>query len=75
AEVKEVELFFDQIGIDPYEIKPEPEVIDQHAGKKKEWWEFWEGVEDMSEDQLKEAILKGNKKAYEEAIKRGYITK
>lgn len=75
AEVKEVELFFDQIGIDPYEIKPEPEVIDPYAGKKKEWWEFWEGVEDMSEDQLKEAILKGNKKAYEEAIKRGYITK
>jgi len=68
-----VEALLKQIGIDLNE-KPTPEVeTDPYAGLKKNWWEFWEGAEGMSEDQLKEAVMKGNPKAIEEAKKRGYI--
>ena len=70
----QVEAILKMIGI-PLGKTPEPPPVetDPYAGLEKKWWEFWEGVEDMSEDQLKEAVMKGNPKAIEEAKKRGYI--
>lgn len=70
-EIAEIERYFKQIGLD-LNAPPLPEP-DKYAGYRKNWWEFWEGVEGMSEEQLKQAVMTGDVKAIEEARKRGYI--